>query len=261
MLIDAVNKTIDSIENLIKTDEVLQNIQKNIKLALPLLRKELFMDIINGKNNDIQNIGLKFKQYDIELSTDKPVLLLCATIDESPNNNSNSSVSAQVYSSSIGLAVDSVLNEHLKHTHRSYYLILDDSTILWFIQQKRSDSYELENRNNFEYIYSFLDIIQDSCSRILNTRVSFILADNECQWDEVHHKFNLIKRTVRRTRRLNETIVIAEKLPAYSNSSSFDNPLEKILEQTKKALLSGDQSKFKAALNLLKSDIKKIDPA
>src|SRR5690606_34733351 len=122
MLIGAVNKAINSIENLIKADEVLQNIQKNIKLALPLLRKELFMDIINGKNNDVQNIKLKFKQYDIELSTDKPVILLCAAIDKKTNNNPES---AQIYNSSIGLAVDSVLNEHLKHTHKSYCLILD----------------------------------------------------------------------------------------------------------------------------------------
>lgn len=74
-LIDAVNKAINSIENLIRSDEVLQNIQKNIKLALPLLRKELFMDIINGKNYNKRNMAFKFRQYDIELSIDKPVLL------------------------------------------------------------------------------------------------------------------------------------------------------------------------------------------
>ncbi len=255
VLIKAVNKAIYSTKNIIKSDEVLENTQKNIRLAMPLLRKELVMDIINGKITDMKDIHIRLNQYDIELSVEEPVVLLCAAIDENMGSKHDIYTNAH----SLTLAIDSILSEHLKHTHNLYGIYLEDNLFLWFIQLKQLHTSIVEPNRRHEYIYSYLDIIQESCKKILHISVSFILSDSECQWSGLHQNFQQLIKAERRNRNLSESILLVEETSTDSTGMVHDNRLDQLLSTLTKALKTGDHSAFNSNLKVLANEFPSAD--
>lgn len=256
VLAKAVNKAIEKIESSIRTDEVFLRMQKNIQLALPMLRKEFFMDVINGKITDQQAINKKLNQYSIELNAENPVILLGAVIKEDKGRDCQLGQSDNNLSV---LAVDSVLSEHLKHTHKHYCVNMDGGFVLWFIQKAREDMMDIYQGDSFQYVLSLLDIIQDSCSKILKSDVSFVIADNQCSWDELQYKFFAIKRAIHRHHNLNESILIAEDSFELQDEISSEEQYKQFLQEIEHSLLCNDRERVFKAIDKLDKILGNVD--
>ena len=68
VLLSAVNKAIQSLSNEIKEEELDRNIQRNINLALPILRRNFLLDLLTSNNNPMFKIEETFTQLKMKFS-------------------------------------------------------------------------------------------------------------------------------------------------------------------------------------------------
>ena len=175
ILIEAVKKAIDSLDNEIIVNDLMIDVQKNLQLALPILRKEFVLSLLNDSTPGIASIKSKLQQYQIDLNGNQPLLLLCSSIQI----QNEKSISDKSHIDTIHFAIDGILNKYLSHHFNSYSIIYDKNKIVWLLQPKEDFPYK-DTSELVYYVYSFLDIIQDNCIRVLKTTLSFVMSRNIC---------------------------------------------------------------------------------
>ena len=79
-IIQAVNKAINSLENEIIVNDLMREVQRNFQLALPVLRKEFILTLLSDPSPGTEFIKNKVEQYEMDLSANDPLILLCSRI-------------------------------------------------------------------------------------------------------------------------------------------------------------------------------------
>lgn len=256
MLVAAVTRAIDSLENEIVTSDLIKDVQKNILLALPVLRKEFMMDLLRSPAPTPEVIDNKLEQYQIELSQKDRLILLCCAIKEA---GSDLLPEDQTNHNAIFFAVDNIMKEYLSHNFNSLGLTYDQNKMIWFIQAKEPFS-KKSDKEKIYHIYSLLDIIQDACTRILKISLTFVMSRSTCAWDSTSTLCKRLFIVVNQNKITGDSIIFLEDvssdmLTLYDNS---DNNISSIMDVLEKALINAESSKIEESLRkivfLMKKD-------
>ena len=241
VLIKAISKAIDSIKNEIKSNELMLTVQKNMQLAMPLLAREFILSLLYTPAVHLKHIGSRFSQYNLAFDEFCPVIVLCALIKE---KNSSHLFANPSYLNTMFFAVDDILKVYLEHIFYSYGMVYEKDKMVWLFQPHEKGQTQSSN-DYVNQIYSFLDIIQDSCERMLNATVNFVMSRHACDWDNLHKAFMQINTAADRFIFLTDCILFIEDIQAeetLQGETTENNELA--LEQIRNALIQSDMSSY-----------------
>jgi two-component system, response regulator YesN len=190
VFLEAVRSAIRFIESDIKADDIERNTRRNIQMALPLLRKELFEGFTENESIDTRRLDGKFNQFGLPFTSDSPVILLMGAIGEPSPINAKS----RSHFSTIFFAVDHIMKEYTSHKYVDFGFTTRHNTFLWIMQPIAAGSGamkpEIPFADEITYLHSLLDLVQDQCEKHVGIQISFIMSKFACPWEHIGNMYN-----------------------------------------------------------------------
>ncbi len=246
VLINAMEKAISSLDNEIRVNDLMHDVQKNLQLALPVLRREFIYNLLTEPTPDKELIVEKIEQYQMDLDGNQPLLLLCSRLNSLDKNSPNNKTQIDT----LHFAIDGIVNKYLLHHFNIFSLVYDKNKIVWLMQPKKSFPYK-DNGELIYYVYSLLDIIQDNCTRVLKSALNFVMSRNLCQWTNINNLFIRLTAVLEQNKIIEDAILFLEDIA--SETLNFDESMpddsDLILNNLNEALSEGDNSNLKENLN------------
>lgn len=189
-----VQKTIKELENSIEINELVDKAKAQMSQALPLLQKELLIDMLNGIKLPVQEKKQQFEGLKIRLDASEPVLLLLGRIDNSTSGKASSEQSQIIFT------IRLVAEQFLSIKNEIFFVFYDHSTLLWLIQPKVNPAHGNgvisigEWEETVLYTKGMLEGIQDACEEAVKLTLSFVIDNIPTEWDEISGRFNQLQQ-------------------------------------------------------------------
>jgi two-component system response regulator YesN len=171
VILNAVYNAIEMLNNELRSLEFQESMREQIRLALPVLRKEYLLSFLRSEGETARVPGgmlwerkQKFIQLEINLDSEKDILLIYGGVEASKNT---------VQHDLELVSMDAVMQMTLNDMFRWYYIQIESSRFVYFIQTKNTLS-PMESKKISSLLLPYMELVQESMSRI-NIDLSLIL--------------------------------------------------------------------------------------
>ncbi len=193
-IVRTVEKAIAQLEKSLKTDELVDRARKYMAAAMPLMQKEYLTDLLNEEGITAALRNQQFKELEIPLNPDLPLLLLMGRFDNMPAGLS--SVERMKALCTIKLIAEQNFPTFLTAVH----VACERTILLWLIQPREF----IENEPNVDpaafsweplvsLVKGNVDAIQSACRNSLDISISFILDNEGTAWENLAGKYDSLK--------------------------------------------------------------------
>lgn len=163
-----------------------------MRLALPSLQKDYMWGLFQGKQETEYQLKQAFKEIDISLDAGMPVYLLLGRVDAWKEMFTTPDKALLTY------AFQNICDEYLSEHVHCFSVVYDLSKIVWLIQpsineQSFTASDPLDWVKAYRYASGILETVQETCKKLLNLPVSFILGSEQTAWNGISDRFHSIK--------------------------------------------------------------------
>ncbi|MBP1993745.1 response regulator transcription factor [Paenibacillus eucommiae] len=252
-----VRRALNDMEQDIDNSEILEKAKLQYKEALPLLRKDFFVKLIEGGFDEAEAAHLQ-EQLDfleLPLRVDGDVLLMMGRIDRWPEHFSPNDRILLEY------AVSNIAQEYLTPVCK-LFSTKHERYIVWIIQASGSDGDgALYGSSKLHwYIGEMLEKVQQSVRHVLNLSISLILSQPVKAWSKLQQEYHLMYDVLQRGIGLEDEIVIddrAEQAPSHPELLNENALVERSINQLKAQLEARDLDGFAKQLRALFSVVQK----
>ena len=179
VIIAAVHRAIDSIEESMRQQWMLQQAEDRKQSAIAALRKDYLAELLRGGERDAEQRRQSFKELDIALEADEPVMIVIARIDE--ENREHSFMKPEL----IPITAQLIATAALVRWRNCEWLSTLDS-VIWFIQGEKEAAEQ--SMTAVKYVEESLERIQTDCRTKLGISLSLIIAEHPVSWEQVGQK-------------------------------------------------------------------------
>lgn len=190
----AVGKVITQIDASLKTDELVSRARKYMATVMPIMQKEYLTDLLNEDNIPSVLRNQQFKELEIPLNPNLPVLLLLGRFDNMPTGISS------VERMKILCSIKVIAEQNFPAVITAVHIACERTILLWLIQPGEF----IENECNIDYaafswqhlislVKGNVDTIQSACRNSLNISISFILDNEGTVWENISGKYDSLK--------------------------------------------------------------------
>jgi len=201
VLIQSVDKALQMLYSEFRTNEMKEKI-KDFKTIAPMLQNSFLNDLLEGNIHSIVNAKHKFKELQINLNSEQPVLILKGNV------TSQSSKFGQEDNIEILHGVREVVNGYVAPVGNSVSVFPAKNEIVWLIQTTE------EWIKVISHVYESMDTIQNICKNEFDVSISLMLDSELVQWTDLQERYNVISIALDR-----ETNLKADTLTIYSISN------------------------------------------
>lgn len=264
-IFEAVGKAIDQLKDEWEAEQVLARARQQVREAIPLQQKELFMELLEGELTSGDISQSRLAALDIPLSLKHNVLLVAGRID-SWKEQEISSYDKNVFA----YGVQNIAAEYLS----SYPMVsigLRRSELAWFLQPVVSEGKtDEENWRLCEmFVRDTLPDIQSTCTKLLGLQISFSLSSGASSWDELGGQLMKLQRLLSQGLGRGSEVLLfeprraADVSPGNRASSEWNMQekgalLVKKVRQLEWHLDSGQKSVFSALFHEISSEVRKL---
>ncbi|MBB6673719.1 response regulator [Cohnella nanjingensis] len=194
--VESDEKIVGSVERAIRKFEeeydqqlMIRRANERMRKALPSLRKEYLGGVLQGHPISDGQLERHFREIDMPLRADLPVLLLLGRIDAWKEMLTAPDKALLLY------AMQNVAEEYLTPFVRCYSYVYEQNKLLWFVQPGA----EAETPDDFiwrkthTYASCMLEMIQRTCKDLLHLPVSFAMGSEPVAWSGVSSRFHALK--------------------------------------------------------------------
>ncbi|MEK4509224.1 response regulator [Paenibacillus anaericanus] len=191
-IIESVERAIEKIEEEHDQQQIIARAQTKMRLALPSLQKDYMWGLFQGKQETEYQLKQAFKEIDISLDAGMPVYLLLGRVDAWKEMFTTPDKALLTY------AFQNICDEYLSEHVHCFSVVYDLSKIVWLIQpsineQSFTASDPLDWVKAYRYASGILETVQETCKKLLNLPVSFILGSEQTAWNGISDRFHSIK--------------------------------------------------------------------
>ncbi len=196
-IIKTVEDAISSIEEEVRQQSIMQIAERQIERMVPLLRKELFELILQGDIHSQEVIEERFKELDIQMKTDRFVIMILGRIDSCAENPTHTSKINTFYT------VQQMINDLLTPFVICESVLLN-SRVIWLMQPASSEERFVDGAGHIDwngfltYIKGNMETIQNMCKDVLGVTFSFILPKEPTEWKYIQMQFDTMGNIVDR---------------------------------------------------------------
>ncbi|WP_123039605.1 response regulator transcription factor [Cohnella candidum] len=155
--------------------------------ALPLLRKDWFMGLLDPQSASSSLKPAKMEELGVLLRPDRPVLLVAGRVDRWREEDGDSGRTLLLY------AIQNIAEEYLS---RVLFLpiLLEGSHFAWMIQPALP--YEADWEDTAGFVLGTLESIQATCRDLLRLPVSFVTTGSAAAWDRLAATYRHLRQTM-----------------------------------------------------------------
>lgn len=184
-IVAAVRLACRSIEAEMNAARLLEGAQASLEAALPLLRKEFLMDLLQG---DQRGHGLRrerFAELRVPLDPSRPVHLAIGRVDRWSEELSDSDKSLLLF------AINNMLEEYTGQMLSLAHVTNEQHRLIWLCQSaQRSSSRAEDERLAHTFLKGTLESLQSACNHYLKLPCSFVLSSEAVEWESLPIKFD-----------------------------------------------------------------------
>ncbi len=201
-VISSIQKTIKLIEDEKKDKNILDRINKQLKDAIPQIRSDFLISLINGHVAEERELGIRFEYLNLKLDAAIPVMLLIARKDVQQEQLTENGI----------YMIKEVIEDYLGSNAKIYSLVNKPNEIVCFIQPEKNEKSYSES---WDGVHSFtsgtLEIIQSVCKELFSTSISFALSKKPYMWSEAPMIYTKLTNALNYGFGFNREILINEK--------------------------------------------------
>ncbi|WP_108994269.1 response regulator [Paenibacillus agaridevorans] len=261
----AVVETIAKIRKEEQSRYHIEHAKLQLTAAEPLLKRELFEDLLIGEVDAERWNGAEYSQLSIQIDSAKPMVMVAGKVDLWEQRHSHTERMEIFY------GVQKLFSEQLSGICRLETLIHDRNELLWFIQPGEESRLfvDSEGRINWhgimDYLKGILEPVQIGCWNELGISISFVLCNGLVTQGNIIAQVEAMRAAFKKRAMNGQSMAImdlrmdetgkqegAAKLPVYS--TDFD----KKLIQLERCIETGDNAAVREQaaqlLDLLRRD-------
>lgn len=182
VILSAVKDCILAIDGESKNEKLLVQAEEQMKLCLPVMRREFLQKAINRAPLSADSLAAEFERLEIGLDPSTSVLLLAARLDSQTGGQLNEAA----------MAVDMVVREKLGHAAVCEMGQPDPSCMLWLIQPAERGSFERAAVT----VKGMAENIQRTCLQSLGASVSFVFDGRPVLWADLPERCAVLRYIV-----------------------------------------------------------------
>lgn len=259
VILEAVKAAITEIEEEDKNKKMINKVMEEFSKALPILQSNFLKDLVDGITRITPEVEEQFKELEIKLDYNKPVLMIYGRLD-------NISIDMNIRDKMlIVCGIRSIAEEYFSKSFNTSTIIYERTKIICLIQPNKLfidfNEHEQVYKAISLYLESAIESIQEAVRRVLNVSTSYIIGTEYTNWENISEKFNSLKLILNKASGFNkETILldksIYEKKVENDNSISFELNRIKLLETY---LESGQEKEFFSELSDLIEKLRSLE--
>lgn len=193
-IIRSVENTIEKLEKSFRDSELTDKVKSRMKLAIPLLRRDFMLNVINGVIKPLDIIQEKLDELEISLDKDSGSLILFARTDNIQNSETEKASGQEAL-----MAVKLILEDALCRYQRKIVIEYDTGSLICLIQEegdadKAMEGGKMPKPAGIAIIKGAVETAQNICRESLNITISFVLSSESVSWDMINNKFLQLKR-------------------------------------------------------------------
>lgn len=242
-IIEAVEKAMLSIDKKMNITELISTANRQMKKALPSIRRDFLWGLLQGDSYLNSVIKDKFSEFEIPLCLNDKVLLVLGRVHPSGKNN--------IKNGALLYAVQNIAADYLKEVAKFQSLYYDKNSMVWLIQPKKSKEDDMLHwRRTLLYVHNSLERIQERCKENMKLNVSFLSSSQPIEWEKIDESFNMMKIKFSACFTLDEPLILVEnRSDSISNLEShkpdiYVGKYMKRVEQLKQLLDKGCKDEF-----------------
>ncbi|RED76818.1 response regulator transcription factor [Cohnella phaseoli] len=191
-VVQALEKAIEQIKEDIRKEELILQADKQLKLAIPSLQKELLSHILQGDLHSVTRLDSLFGELNVPFASDAPVMMAMVRYDHFGRFHS-------IYDRSLlSYSIQNIAQEVLTNSVSLVSIELDRSRMMWFMQPCPDGEGGGLSVNDLPYAGGCLELIQQTCRELLDMPLSFIMKEIAVPWAEVGDLYEEYNRLLSR---------------------------------------------------------------
>jgi two-component system response regulator YesN len=206
-IVDSVRKALAAAEVERRNIHALENARMQLKLAEPILRRELLLGICNGTIKYRGENTELVHESAVPLNFQWPVMLMIGRVDRWKENLSTADKAMLSY------AIENITQEMLSLC-RLQTISIDDSRMVWFIQPAGIPADREVTVTDWErtipFLHGTLETVQTVCRELLQIPVSFASGSEPVGWDQVHSAYEALRSLIGRGLGLGKETLLIE---------------------------------------------------
>ncbi len=176
-IIQTVRQTLEALEQEEKREaEALS--KERLEELLVSMRDQFFVSLLQGAHSD-EEIQSTFASMQMDLDADQPVLLCIGKEDAMESQRK------WVEEASLQ-GVKQMIEHAMEPYYRCYGTVYQPGSIAWFMQPKRDNTAAWKHASL--YLNETIEAGQTKCRLLLDRTISFALAEDVCQWQQISDK-------------------------------------------------------------------------
>lgn len=195
-ILAAVRKAVDLFQRELQTQDLVSKAREDIKAAQPLLRKELLSSILKQKIDPKEPLADRFRELELPLRPDWPVLLLLVQLGPVTQQDHGSDLAA--------FTLDNIMEKYLWPVYKLYAIQVDSKRIVYFIQSSIS-----HNEESVRKTFSLLEGVRETYHQAIGL-ISLVLDHHYCRWDEAGQHYLALIHTLERNLQLDEDLLLQQ---------------------------------------------------
>ncbi|WP_235782020.1 response regulator [Paenibacillus senegalensis] len=183
VIVSAIEKSILDIKNEISEEQVIQNAREQLFMALPSLRRDYLLQMLEGEVDPPSIMEKRFQELGIDLDPSVPVLVVLGRIDDWGK------FAAPANRTLLFFSIFNIADEYLRPEVRLVAFQYDRTRIVWLVQPHQG-----RGGQGAEWPFpSYIERIQMSCQRLLTIPLSVAVASEASAWELVSSRVEALK--------------------------------------------------------------------
>lgn len=217
-IIGAVQDTIREMESNLKSAHLVNLARNHLERTLPLLRRQLFQDILNGDVAAEEISKEKWNELQLSISGTEKLHLLVGRLDRVSSRQNSPEKKHLLFS------LQTIVSSYLPASHVVVQLDMERSYAVWVLRG-RDDTFMGQ-----------LECAQDACRVSLEATVSFALSDEPVELGELAETYDRLKRVLSIRDGSAKEMIVSERSFATGQEASVEDNVRPDLRAAYKKL-------------------------
>jgi two-component system response regulator YesN len=231
VIVESIKRALEKIKEEEKNQDIVCRAERQMELALPLLRRDFLHDLLEGNIGWSDEVRRQFDGLNTGMDMQCRALLLIGSIDQC-HNLSMINKSAVIYK------VKEIVQEYLGGRNKLTFTEFGCSRLVWLIQLCNPADVaisEAELDNIVMFVHENLYSIQNACRELTGVTLSFVLPNKACKWEDVHLKYKILCNMIDRNYSFQQERILTEKHVQQFQKDSCNENGQEIMSMLDKA--------------------------
>ncbi|WNR46027.1 response regulator transcription factor [Paenibacillus roseipurpureus] len=265
VLMEKVKQAIQIIELDRAQEQFMAKAREQLHQSKAAVQKEYIKDILLGDKMVIKVRQQQFKELQLDLDGEEQVLLVLGKVDKWLESSQRTDRALYQF------AIQNIAEEYLTKSAKLMSIQLDSTRFVWIIQPKQPDLERTQQQIRF--VQGTFEEIQLTCGNLLSLKISFAIANQYVEWEQLHQQFESLQILLNQRMGLEQELLLInyqtsdqiERIETHNPSSqikkwigflqfAFENNKSEAFFQTFHEIMAVSQQP-NVNINLLKAEI------